>query len=230
MGKRDLPADTLAFRRTFAGGVAGFCVGFGLAAGLFVFILTGLGTSVGWWAVATGVIHAVPVSFLAGAAGAAAVVKSLEWWHYRRGVYKCVYCARPLRRGVTGCVCWAEPSHPLADLYAKMRRQHHPPPLRHYRQRLAAVLAAYALLIPVAVLFTITAPRPRPRPMPADVLMAHVVLSGLLAVSAGVATSTLGVLKRGRRFRLRAEAFLRVFALWPVLAGIVIAGLALLGG
>jgi hypothetical protein len=51
-----------------------------------------------------------------------------------------------------------------------------------------------------------------------DLVEGHFVLCAAVAVSIAVVTSTLEVFRVGRRFRMRADAFVQVFALWPVLA------------
>ena len=231
MASRDAPPDSVAFRRELVAGFGAFFCGFGLAAALFVFLyarsLPPGGPS--WWTIVNGVVSGLMASFLAGGAFAVATVNVLQRWHYWRGVYKCVYCGRALRRGPTPCVCWADPGHPMAEHYASMLRRHHPPRLRHYRKRLGRVLLAYSALVPVAMIFVLFARHPRRDPLPGDVVNIHILLCVFAVVVIAMVTTILEALSRARRFRLRAEAFLRAFALWPLIAAFGMAALTFFG-
>ena len=226
MGRSHLPPETIAYRRTLAAGLAAFVGGFIVVVVLLVLAVVHYGPPSPWWAAIHIVIFGVMAPFLGGGAAAVAVMNALDRWHHWRGVFKCIYCERPLRYGHKPCVCWSEPGHPMADIYAKLQQQHRPPRLRHLRKRLKPVLATYAALIPVALLFVKIAPQPRKHPFAVDVIEGHFVLCAFVAVVIAGLTSTLEVFHVGRRFRLRAEAFTRVLALWPLLAGFAAACIA----
>jgi hypothetical protein len=229
MGRATFPPDSVAYRRTLIAGAAAFVGGFVLVAALSVFCLVRYAIPQGHWAaIVHCVLYTLMLPFFGGGAAAAAVMAGLDRWHHWRGVYKCVSCGRPLRRGLSPCVCWSDPAHPMAAIYARMRKRHHPPRLRHYRRRLGPVLATYAALVPVSVAFVALSPRRHPNGFLADLVVGHFLLCGLLGVMISVAISTLELLGRGRRFRLRTEAFLRIFALWPAIAAFAWAGVALL--
>jgi hypothetical protein len=229
MARRELPPDTIAYRRTLVAGAAAFVGGFALvAAGLVIVVVRYVRPTGHWSAIVDCILYALILPFVGGCTAAAGVMNALDRWYYWRGVHKCVYCGRPRRYGARSCVCWAEPGHPMGEHYARMQREHHPPRLRHHRKRLRPVLASYLALVPVALVAATIVPRPRLRPFFQDVIEAHFILCAAIGVTIAGVNSTLEVLKRGRRFRMRAEAFVRVFALWPVLAAFAWAGIALL--
>jgi hypothetical protein len=227
MGRATLPPDEIAYRRMLAGGAAAFVGGFVATAAFLAWVVVRLGPPTGHWsAIVHLVIVGVMLPFIAGGGAAVAAMSIVDRWYHWRGVHKCIYCGHPLRRRHLPCACWSQPGHPLADVYAMIQRQHHPPRLRHFRKRLRVVIAAYLALVPVVLLLLHVSPRPRNQPFAVDLVEGHFILCGAVAVFIGVVTSTLEVFRVGRRFRMRAEAFVRVFAMWPVLAGLAAAAIA----
>jgi len=228
MGRAKLPPDSIAYRRTMIACVAAFLGGFVGVAALSVFCLVRYTIPDGHWsAIVHGVLYTLMLPFFGGGAAAVAAMSALDRWYHWRGVFRCVYCERPLRRGRSPCVCWADPAHPMAVIYAQLQKEHHPPRLRHYSRRLWAVLAAYAALGPVAAAAAASAPRRHTGPFAVEVVEGHFLICALVVAVVAVTCSTLEMFGRGRRLRLRAEAFLRLFAVWPVLAGFAWAGIAL---
>jgi hypothetical protein len=90
-----------------------------LVVGLFAFLLgmAGVLFLVGWlmWRFAEPdtrwydllhiSVYGLIYSVIGGLAVAAAAVNILSWWQYRRGVYRCVHCGRPLKGLDTPCDC-----------------------------------------------------------------------------------------------------------------------------
>jgi hypothetical protein len=229
MGRADLPPDTIAFRRTLVAGFAAFGGGVVLVAAGSAFVLVRyVLPGAPWTAVVHFALYAAVLAFVGGGGAAVAVMSVLDRWHHWRGVYRCVYCDRPLRRGRSPCVCWGEPGHPMAEFYAAARKQHRPRRLRHYRRRLGAVLATYAALVPVVVAFVALAPRRHPHGFAADVVVGHFLACALIACTIRVVSCILEALGRGRRFRLRARVFEQLFSLWPVTGAFAWACAALL--
>jgi hypothetical protein len=227
MGRANLPPDEIAYRRMLTGGAAAFVGGFVATGAALAWVVIRFGPPTGHWsAVVHLVILGLMLPFFGGCSAAVAAMSAVDRWYHWRGAYRCIYCDRPRRRQHEPCACWSEPGHPLADLYAKIRRQHHPPRFRHFRKRLGAVLTAYVALVPVVLFALRVAPRPRTQPLVVDLVEGHFVLCAAVAVSIAVLTSTLEMFRAGRRYRMRADAFVRVFALWPVLAAFAAAGIA----
>jgi uncharacterized membrane protein YfcA len=50
-------------------------------------------------------INGLIVSVLGGMALAAGAMSLLSWWHYRRGVHRCIHCGRPLKGIGILCDC-----------------------------------------------------------------------------------------------------------------------------
>jgi hypothetical protein len=72
--------------------------------------------------------------------------------------------------------------------------------------------------VPVAVAFVVMTPRRHTHGFAVDVVEGHFLLCAMLVVVIALTSSTLEAFGRGRRFRLRTEAFLRLFACgrcWP---------------
>jgi hypothetical protein len=227
-----MPLDSIASRRTLALGCVAFfagCVG-AFAAVCALFARVGM-TSRGWADVVHALAHATWISISAGAALAAGAVRLANRWYHWRGAYTCPYCARPLRfGGKPPCVCWEDARHPLADLYARSLRRHRPPALRHFRRYSPTVLWTYAALAP-AVLVAVAVVRhlrPRDASFFSEWVMVHVLCCVLIAIAVAMTASTLEMLERGRRFRLRLELISRMLVAWPAAAFVFAAARELL--
>ena len=198
--RREWAAACLAFLATFAAVVAG----------ALYLLLAHFLPERGWVdTIATGV-RMLLYALLAGLGGAWAAMALVQRRHYRLGVYRCFRCDRALQGTAILCVC-CSPQHPV---------QPRPrPPMRHYRRMVKPVLLTYlALLGPTLLLVHVA---PALRGSPAKLAFLHALLCLLAGTGVKLADAVLECLHRGKRFRLRAVVFLRVFALWPLLVCVV---------
>ena len=102
----ELPSDTRALRREVYAGLLAFVVGFGATlAALEWSIVHFVEPDTHWWEILHVLFGVLMISVLGGLALAAAVVNALNWIHHRRGMYRCLYCGRPLKRANAPCDC-----------------------------------------------------------------------------------------------------------------------------
>jgi hypothetical protein len=101
-----LPPDTIALRQLVVVGLLSFLVGM---AG--VLVLVGwlmwhfVEPDTPWHQLLHIAISGLIISVFGGMALAVATMWSLNWWHYRQGVYRCVHCGRPLKGIGIPCDC-----------------------------------------------------------------------------------------------------------------------------
>lgn len=204
----DHALESRAFRRELLAGLVGLVVGFGVIQGGTICLLARYiaPDEGGWRAFALGV-QALPLTLTATAGCFLAPAKLLQRWHYRRGVYRCFLCGRALRGTGSWCECRAD------EFRITPRRRR---PMRHYRRRVKAVLFAYLAVVPLAIAFTSYAPGRGDMPFVVYALVTHALLCVLAGILVQLASAVLEMCNGGRRFRLRAQVFLRVFALWPL--------------
>lgn len=198
-------------RRTLAAGLLAFVAGFAAcasAAGYGVARLMTPGDS--WWTAAHLAAHLLVWSAVAGLLAARVAASLAGRWYHARGAYRCWQCDRPLIYG-RRCVCFGTEPPRL-----RPRR------LRHVRRRVLPVLIGYAAMVPIASIVAAYA-------VPGGLSFAgratafHVLLCVLVGVLLQGTSAFLELLKRARRWRLRIDAFVPVWATWPILA---LAGLA----
>jgi hypothetical protein len=149
------------------------------------------------------------LTFTASLGCALAPMKLLGRWHYRRGVYRCFMCGRPLRGTGTWCEC-------RTDIVRVTRRPRRP--MRHYRRRVKPVLLAYLAVAPLALALARYAPGRGDMPFVLYAIGFHALLCLLGGILVQLACAVLEMRDRGRRIRLGAVVFLRVFALWPAVS------------
>ena len=105
----NLPPDTRAHRLEIYASLVAFVVGFfGMLALWGWLIVRFVMPEVRWWDVVHTSVSAIMISFVFGGMGLAALTMwILSRYHYKRGVYRCNFCGRPLRGiGIT-CECRA---------------------------------------------------------------------------------------------------------------------------
>lgn len=104
---RNLPQDTIAFRREICVGIIAFGVGFVASlAGLRWLIVRFVPGDAHWWEILHMCINAFLISVVIGGLGFAALsVRALNWYHYKRGFYRCPYCGRGLKSVSAFCDC-----------------------------------------------------------------------------------------------------------------------------
>ena len=99
-------SDTVALRQTIVVGFVSFLLGM-----VGVLILTGwlmwrfVEPDTPWHQLLHIAVYGLIFSVLGGMALAAGTMSLLSWWHYRRGVYRCVHCGRPLKSISILCDC-----------------------------------------------------------------------------------------------------------------------------
>lgn len=216
----DAALESRAFRRELLAGLLGLVLGFGVIHGAVIYFLAAyMVPDEGGWSAFHIFIRALPLTLLATGGSALAAMTVVQRWHYRRGVYRCFQCGRA-RRG-TGSVCECFPP----EFHVRPRRRR---PMRHYRRRVMPVLLAYLAIVPVAFAAASFAPGRGDLPFAIEVAVGHAMFCLLGGIGINLACAILELFRRGRRFRLRAAVFLRVFALWPLacfVAGMTLAAL-----
>jgi hypothetical protein len=203
-----VPDDSRAFRRELYAGLLGLVLGFVAVHASVAYLLARyvVPEDGGWRAFWLGV-RALPITLAASLGCALAPMFVMQRWHYRRGVYRCARCGRALRGTAAWCAC----------LPAEFRVPRRPRrPMRHYRRRVVPVSLAYLAVLPLAVAAAARAPGRGDMPYAVYALGFHVGLCVLAGVVVNLVCAVLEIVKRGRRFRLRAAVFLRVFSLWPL--------------
>jgi hypothetical protein len=138
----------------------------------------------------------------------AGMIELVEWPRVLRGDYRCASCGRPARRLREICPCMP------AEFRAKRKSRY----WVHYRRRILPVLLTYGLLLVATLLAFQMYPRQRGW---MDLIACHGALCLLLGICIEGARNVLEMLKRGRRFRLRAQMFLQVLLSWPLLVAVL---------
>lgn len=106
MSTDPLPPELRALRQMLVVGLLAYVVGFALvfAAGCWLVLHYALpGTA--WWNVAQMLVNVALIANVAGIWLVALAMHLLNSIHYRRGIYRCVHCGRPLRNIHTLCDC-----------------------------------------------------------------------------------------------------------------------------
>ena len=106
MKSADLPADSRTCRREIAAGLVAFLAGlFAALIGLAVLMFRIAPSEQPWLKTLLTMIRVLPIAVLAGLGLATAAVGILSSIHFRQGVYRCIYCDRPLRNIGVPCEC-----------------------------------------------------------------------------------------------------------------------------
>jgi len=199
--------DAHQFRRRFAVGAIAFLFAFvGLLAAAIVILVKFALPQQGWFETIMFFIQLLPF-ILAGALGIAWLATYLfELPHYLLGHYHCHLCGRTQRSWSEICPC-------LPEAFRVHRKPRH---WVHYRRRIKPVLMAYLGILGVVLIFLGLNTSPRPDPFVVDAITFHALLCVLVGVLVHVAVDVCEIPKLGRRFKLRATVFLRVYAIWPL--------------
>jgi hypothetical protein len=88
-------------------GLFAFIIGFlGMLALLEWVLLRFVEPGTHWWEILHYSVNAIIISVVFGGGGFAVLsVKVLSWYHYKRGVYRCRFCGRPLKGIGVPCEC-----------------------------------------------------------------------------------------------------------------------------
>lgn len=209
------PAEDRALRLGCLTGLVSFLLGFvGLAAAGMYLVIQFRFPKEGWWAISSAIVWVLVMPAFAAAMAAVAVMKAVEWWQYRRGIFRCHHCGAPLRGFGVPCDCLPAEYHV---------HRHQPPRFRHYRKRLRAVLVTYLLLLPIAAALALATPH-EVHSLAGEILMWHLLLCVIVAVAIEGMSMVFEYSGYRRRLRLRSTVFVRVFVVWPV-AGSFLAAL-----
>lgn len=108
----DLPPDSRAMRRETRIGLTAFFIGFiGMLVTLGWLIVHFVVPETRWWEIVHTGFNAIMISFVFGGMGLSALSLSLvSWYHFRRGIYHCLFCGRTLRSINDHCDCRQHPS------------------------------------------------------------------------------------------------------------------------
>ena len=103
----NLPPDARAFRQEIYVSLIAFVIGFVvLLSALAWVIVRFVYPEAPWWELAHTSINAVLISIVIGGLGSAALSMSLlSKYHYRGGVYHCLFCGRTLSSARDRCPC-----------------------------------------------------------------------------------------------------------------------------
>src|SRR5688500_12076441 len=92
---KDLPAETIAWRRTLGMGCLGSLVGALAVGGLWgYFLLNVVAPREPWWVILGESFRLVVYVVVWGMAGAWGAMWLAQRWYYARGVYRCGRCGR----------------------------------------------------------------------------------------------------------------------------------------
>jgi len=105
----NLRPDTRAHRQEIYASLIAFVVGFIGTLTLSAWVIVRFVTpEARWWDVVHTSINAIMISFVFGGMGLAALtIWILSRYHYKRGVYRCNFCGRPLTSIGIPCECRA---------------------------------------------------------------------------------------------------------------------------
>lgn len=204
----EVPYETRAMRRTCGVGLLAFLAGFGgLAFASTYAIVRWLAPGRPWWDVLPTSLQLFFWSAIGGGLLAAGVMSVAGRWYHWRGAYRCWRCDRPVPYG-RPCVCWGE-----EPVWLKPRRRR----FRHARRRVVPVLLGYASIVPVAWIMA-TYDVAGNGPFAVRLVGFHFLVTVLVAAALHLWISALEIARRGRRQRVRIEAFVAVWRTWPLLA------------
>jgi hypothetical protein len=158
------------------------------------------------------IVRVLEFSLLGGFALGAIVVVQLNRWHYYRGIYRCNFCGRPLKRG-TACQCLPEEFHKTCRRSSKWR---------HYLRRIPAILMTYAALVLPALVIAIAAFRHGRTPFLPVLIISHALVCGFAILLGEIGMSVLETAHRGRRLRKRWAVFRPLFGIWPLAVILVV--------
>ena len=212
-----LPPESVALRRTCAGTALGFLTGFVATLSFAVphFVIDNW-NAYRWPSAIGGAIESLFLASFAGCLTAIPANWLLERWYHLRGFYACVHCHRPVRHPRAFCPCQHDDPWVRRALAARARKPRQR--WRHVRpRRVAAVLAAYAVLTVPTCWFHLTAPGLKRDPLFPYVLVTHMLLCWLVLIGGALTLQALEALRyTRRRLRARLQAFLHLFAVWPL--------------
>jgi hypothetical protein len=101
-----LPPDTKALRREVYAGLLAFVVGFGATLALLEWLIVHfVEPDTRWWEILHALFSILMISVIGGLALAAGVVWTLSWIHHCCGMYRCLFCGRPLKHASVPCDC-----------------------------------------------------------------------------------------------------------------------------
>jgi hypothetical protein len=101
-----LSPDSKALRREVYAGLIAFVVGF--VGTLVVLELLIVRFVAGWWDVLHACLEALLIAVLGGLGLAVGAVCALSWVHHRLGIYRCLFCGKPLKCAGIICDCRRE--------------------------------------------------------------------------------------------------------------------------
>jgi hypothetical protein len=202
-----LPPDVRAWRQELGLGCLAFVVGIvAVAAGITYLHVRYVIPEKGWEGVVGCILHVLQFSLLGGFALWAIVVVPLNRWHYYRGIYRCNFCGRPLKRG-TACQCLPEEFHKTRRRSSKWR---------HYRRRIPMALTMYAALCLPALAIAIAAYRHGRAPFLPVLIVSHALVCGIAILLGEIGMSMVETAHLGRRLRKRWNVFRPLFGIWPL--------------
>ena len=102
-----LPPDSRALQQTIYVGLISFVVGFvGMLSLLSWVIVRFVVPESRWWHVLHMSIESIMLSIVVGGLGFMALsVSLLNWYHYKRGFYRCRFCGKALKSFRIACGC-----------------------------------------------------------------------------------------------------------------------------
>ena len=211
-----------AWWREIWGLLVGFLVTFGAALALLIWFARERALVEGWWALGT-FVRWLPHALLIGLAGGAGAITLISWIHHRIGIYRCFRCGRTRTASGAICVCRAddEDVRKYLAIAERARLRKRARFWRHHRRRILPVLVTYAVLVPLAVAGAVYAPGNAFGSAAAEVAFIHATACLMLATCLKLIDAILEAFRRGRRWRLRNEVFIRVLAIWPAIAFVI---------
>ena len=198
--------ESRAYRRRVAVMLTAFLLGLlGLFALTVYLLLVYFRPAQGWFDTVMFLLQLLPFMLIGAGGFAMGMSYLVDLPDLLRGRFRCERCGRVAGRRTLGlCQC---------EFPARPRR-----PKRHwvhYRRRLAPVLLLNGGILGVVLIFLGTRSAPRPTPFIVDAVVMQAVSCVLVAAVLHLLIALLEVVKRGRRWRLRAGVFMRMLVVWP---------------
>jgi hypothetical protein len=103
-----LSPDSKALRREVYAALLAFVVGFVGTLVAVGWLIVRFVASGGWWDILHACLEALLIAVLGGLGLAAGAVCALSWVHHRLGIYRCLFCGKPLKGAGIICDCRRE--------------------------------------------------------------------------------------------------------------------------
>jgi hypothetical protein len=200
-----------ALRRRFLVGIWSFVIAFCGLLGLVTYlILRFVVPERGWLESVVWFLQSLVWTFCGAMLIGTGMIELVEWPYVLRGRYRCPHCGRPSPRLVEICPCMP------AELRVKGKSRY----WMHYRRQIPRALLTCGVVLAVTLVAFALHPIRRDH-FAVDVIAAHAALCLLLGIVIEGIGSVLEMLRRGRRFRIRARMFLQVLLSWPLVVAVM---------